>query len=757
MRSPDSGIRPAVDKCLPVLNMDERYELREKIGQGSIGIVYRAYDHKLGREVAIKRILTSEVDPSLKDEATKQLLVEVGALASLQHPNIVIVRDIGSDEEGLYMVTEIISGKTLDEMIETGALPWRDCRQVAMQSLEALIAAEELNMIHSDLKPPNIMLTWVPSGKFQVKILDFGLAVLIHNQSLEEIQRMESIFGSIFFMPPEQFERKVMDARSDLYSLGCCLYQALTGSYPFNGETGEEVMAAHLHHTVRPIGEICEDIPTWACQWIMWLINRDPEHRPHSAREALANFLENDSLAVSAPGQGEAQAAHSAPIMSPPFVGVVPGTSLVRTPSLSAAHASDMASVGMEGSIPPTSPKVRRKYMLPKLSKTLLMIAAAAAVLLLVVFLSMIVKRRNDRIVRENTYHYLVGLAVGDVGEMRISGAHLQILLESIRNSKPNAQLKPAYRALAIAKASDSTDIGAAIADFATAAGLPGTVRRDMFAEVIAKRQDVAVVPAMIRFSASAKDPDEAVAAIKAITHIAGDKDAEGLLDVLASASQPKVRDAAEASLKTIIRNSEIPDDLALLITNKGKQVGNQASGEAMGRLMEFSKPKAVQPPPQTVQASPTPKPTQKPPSGSPEKLKPFIEALVGADDAKKSEAIAALGDSSDVSAHPLLLDFSGKTDNASLKFEALQAVMRLNSNPEILKDGDQARQRWVQISWVAKAPEHEKLLIESIATIKAEWVSDILGRIHIYSKNAGSKALAKQALDNMPKGVSGK
>lgn len=735
--------------------MDKRYELREKIGQGGIGIVYRAFDHNLGRDVAIKRILTSEDDPSLKDEATKQLLVEAGALASLQHPNIVIVQDIGSDEEGPYVVTEMIKGKTLDEMIETGALSWHDCRQVAMQSLEALIAAQELNMIHSDLKPPNIMLTWLPSGKFQVKILDFGLAVLIHNQSLEDIQGMESIFGSIFFMPPEQFERKVMDARSDLYSLGCCLYQALTGSYPFNGETGEEVMAAHLQHTVSPIGEICEDIPAWGCQWIMWLINRNPEDRPHSAREALANFLENDSQHVQ-------PTTHPTPLTPPVLNGRAPATSPV-TASVSVPKKMTVhVPVGRDMITAPVT-EARPKNVLARFSKTHLMIASAAAVLLVIVFLVSMINRRNDRIVREKTYNYLVGLAAAEnAGDIRISGADLQILLEFVGNSTPEATLEPAYKALAIAKASDSTDIDAAIADFATSADMTRPIRLDVFEKVIGKRGGESLVPAMIRFSADTVDPVQVVAAINAISGTARDKHVEGLLDVLAASSEPRVRDAAESVLSNIIRNSPSRDDLARLITDKRTKNDNPSSGEALARLIVLSKPKTPQLPPMAAQpapkpAQPTPVPAKKPEPPSPAKLKPLIEALAGGDASGKSVAIAALGDSADVSAHLPLLDFAAKTDNASLRIEALQAVMRLNSNPEILKDGDQARQRWTQISWASKAPEHEKLLIESVAAIKADWVTGFLERVHIYSKNPASKVLAKQALDNMPKSGAGK
>lgn len=274
--------------------MEDRYEIRGKIGQGGLGAVYRGYDTRMNREVAIKRISTGESDPALQEESTRQLIKEAGALASLQHPHIVTVYDVGADEDGPYVVMELLSGKTLDELIENAPLTWPDFRELALQTQEALIAAHELDLIHSDIKPSNLMLTWLPSGKFQVKIVDFGLATLAQSQSKEELEELEAVFGSIFFMPPEQFERKPLDARSDIYSMGCVYYQALAGVYPFDGGTGVEVMNAHLQHAVKPLQEIRSDIPLWACDWIMWQINRHPQDRPESARESLSIFLQND-------------------------------------------------------------------------------------------------------------------------------------------------------------------------------------------------------------------------------------------------------------------------------------------------------------------------------------------------------------------------------------------------------------------------------------------------------------------------------
>lgn len=274
--------------------MEERYEFKGKIGQGGLGVVYRAHDLRMNREVAIKRIITNTDDVTLPKEATRQLMQEAGALASLQHPNIVTVYDVGSDDDGAFVVMELLTGDTIEDAIVKASLTWADFRQLAMQTMEALIAAQELDMVHRDLKPSNIMLTWLPSGKFQVKIVDFGLSKLSPKPSLQTIDQSDGVFGSIYFMAPEQFERVPIDLKVDLYAIGCVFYYALTGTYPFDGNTAPEVMAAHLQHHVTPIQEIREGIPLWACDWIMWHINRHPADRPATARDSLRVFVEND-------------------------------------------------------------------------------------------------------------------------------------------------------------------------------------------------------------------------------------------------------------------------------------------------------------------------------------------------------------------------------------------------------------------------------------------------------------------------------
>jgi serine/threonine protein kinase len=274
--------------------MSKRYEIREQIGKGGLGAVFKALDTQLQREVAIKRVLSTDQgkEEEVKEAAAK-LIAEAQTLSSLNHPNIVTVFDVGQDEEGGFVVMELLKGETLDETVSRGVLTQEDFTEVVYQTMEALIAAQANNVIHRDIKPTNIMVIWQASGKFQLKILDFGLAKFSKAPSVQTMDQEESVMGSIFFMAPEQFERGELDSRTDLYQMGCVYYNALTGQYPFNGETAPQVMNAHLQHRVIPLEQVRPDLSPSICQWVMWLINRDIGHRPKDARDALKHWPRN--------------------------------------------------------------------------------------------------------------------------------------------------------------------------------------------------------------------------------------------------------------------------------------------------------------------------------------------------------------------------------------------------------------------------------------------------------------------------------
>lgn len=274
--------------------MSNRYQIIEQIGKGGLGAVYKALDTQLQREVAIKRVLSpGQATEEEVQAAADNLMAEAQTLSSLNHPNIITVFDVGQDEEGGFVVMELLKGETLDETIERGVLTQDDFTEVVYQTQEALIAAQANSVIHRDIKPTNIMVIWQASGKFQTKILDFGLAKFSKNPSVQTMDQDESVMGSIFFMAPEQFERGELDSRTDLYQMGCVYYNALTGQYPFNGETAPQVMNAHLQHKVVPLEQVRPDLSPSICQWVMWLINRDIDHRPKDAREAIKRWPKN--------------------------------------------------------------------------------------------------------------------------------------------------------------------------------------------------------------------------------------------------------------------------------------------------------------------------------------------------------------------------------------------------------------------------------------------------------------------------------
>jgi serine/threonine protein kinase len=274
--------------------MSQRYEIREQIGKGGLGAVYKAFDTQLHREVAMKRVLTTEhaTGDEVKAAADK-LIAEAKTLSSLNHPNIVTVFDVGQDEKGGFVVMELLKGETLDETVARGVLTQGDFIEIVYQTMEALIAAQASAVLHRDLKPTNVMVIWQPSGKFQTKILDFGLAKFSRAPSVQTMDQEDAVMGSIFFMAPEQFERSELDARTDLYQIGCVYYHALTAQYPFRGETGPQVMNSHLQHRVTPLEKLRPDLSPSICQWVMWLINREMENRPASARAALERFPRN--------------------------------------------------------------------------------------------------------------------------------------------------------------------------------------------------------------------------------------------------------------------------------------------------------------------------------------------------------------------------------------------------------------------------------------------------------------------------------
>lgn len=270
--------------------MNERYELLAPIAEGGLGAVFRARDTQQGREVAIKRILANKVGGC--GTAVDALIREARKQSKVQHPNVVAVYDFGVDSEGGFIVMELAEGETLENVILHGALTADDFDALVRQTLDGMSAVHAKGILHLDLKPGNLMIQRLPDGGLQVKILDFGLAKSTPRVGEPALKACEGLLGSIHFMAPEQFERAPVDARTDIYALGCIYYYALTQKHPFDGETKPQVMAAHLHPRTPPLGTLRPDLPARTVKWVEWLINRVPANRPASVAEALRVYEE---------------------------------------------------------------------------------------------------------------------------------------------------------------------------------------------------------------------------------------------------------------------------------------------------------------------------------------------------------------------------------------------------------------------------------------------------------------------------------
>ena len=267
-------------------SLSSRYQFKTLLGEGGAGQVYTAWDKHLRRTVAIKQIKVG----NLEGDDVRDTWQEAMCLATLRHSNIVTIYDLGMDGETPYIVMEYIQGETLERTVETSPLDTTTFIEIARQCLDGLSSAHHAGLIHRDLKPANIMLCRLPSGSYQVKILDFGIASFLQDGNPEEAKTNDSISGSIHWIAPEQIEGHPATEQSDLYSLGCLFYFALTGLPPFTGKSTEDIAKAHLEHTVRHVTELRKDLPPSMADWIMGLIARNPAARPTRATEALEDF-----------------------------------------------------------------------------------------------------------------------------------------------------------------------------------------------------------------------------------------------------------------------------------------------------------------------------------------------------------------------------------------------------------------------------------------------------------------------------------
>lgn len=260
--------------------LDDRYEIREIIGEGGMAIVYRALDHRLNRDVAVK-IMRDEM--AADEEFRRRFCTESHAVAMLSHPNIVAVYDVSHNDNVEYIVMELVDGITLKQYMERkGIVAWKEVVHFTKQISKALAHAHERGIIHRDIKPQNIML--LRDGT--IKVGDFGIAALEN----EVYENNGEAIGSIHYIAPEQARGECPDARSDIYSLGVMMYEMLTGGLPFTGNTLGEIAVQHMNAKPVPPHEKNPEIPLELERITLKAMNAELSERYQSANALLSDL-----------------------------------------------------------------------------------------------------------------------------------------------------------------------------------------------------------------------------------------------------------------------------------------------------------------------------------------------------------------------------------------------------------------------------------------------------------------------------------
>lgn len=346
-----------------------RYQLREELGRGAMGVVYKAHDPTIGRTVAVKTMRLAEAHTGLShDELIARFGVETRAAGLLTHPNIVVVYDAGEDSGLFYITMEFVQGRSLQSLMdEKQMFPLPRVLKIMEQAGSALDFAHQNNVVHRDIKPANMMMT----GDDVVKITDFGTAKILQKGATQT----GAILGTPSYMSPEQVKGKPVDGRSDIFSLGVILYELVTGEKPFPGQNVTTVIYKIVNEEPIPACELDESVHPGLNYVITKALNKDPELRYQTCRELVADLRNyktlgeggTDSATVVMPGRARPKAVEeeiarqrTAKETAPPVVRVQPEVE-VPAPSATRPLPRPMTLPPLTGSLPRPAPQAPRK------------------------------------------------------------------------------------------------------------------------------------------------------------------------------------------------------------------------------------------------------------------------------------------------------------------------------------------------------------------------------------------------------------
>jgi serine/threonine-protein kinase len=297
-----------------------QYVVASKLGEGGMGVVWRARDTMLERDVALK-LLPAD---ATRDEARRERFVrEARAASGLNHPNIITVYEINSDNGIDFIAMELVEGETLSTRLARGPLPIDEALSIARQAADAVARAHRAGIVHRDLKPGNVMI----NRDGLVKVLDFGLAKTAESHAVgdpsDEVTRLAltragTALGTMGYMSPEQALGEAADARSDVFSFGVMLYEMLAGALPFRGHTSTELLRALHFAEPEPLEQVRSDVPPWVIPIVAKALAKDPKGR-FPAMDAVAEALRGS---VGVPATEKPPAASVASVAADPREGV---------------------------------------------------------------------------------------------------------------------------------------------------------------------------------------------------------------------------------------------------------------------------------------------------------------------------------------------------------------------------------------------------------------------------------------------------
>jgi TonB family protein len=355
------------------------YEIVGELGRGGMGVVYKAIQPSLNREVALKVLPPYFAKDK---ELVERFFREARAAANLKHPKIVTVYEFGEDEETFYFAMELLEGESLEDLIKKkGAFSLSEAVDIISQVADALGYAHKRQIVHRDIKPGNIII----NDRGDAVLTDFGIAKAAYDSKLTQTG---TSVGSPEFMSPEQVQGTEVDFRSDLYSLGILLYKLMTGTAPYKGETGISIAFKHVNEPVPSLKSILPQTPDWLEAVIRRLLAKDPAGRYQSAKE-----LQHALREKKAPAQAEDTPAAAVPaVSSRPSAPVRPQEKRPEP----AARAEKPPKLPSEG--PGILARIRSLFLnIPESRRRLVLVVGAAACLMAIVLIVVLIQSGGNK------------------------------------------------------------------------------------------------------------------------------------------------------------------------------------------------------------------------------------------------------------------------------------------------------------------------------------------------------------------------